>query len=182
MPEPIDAVKRLEDTDNLLDIMIQVEDYFDSLDLYVFKNFIDGELVNGPYVKRYWVTFTLKYPYTKMPDPQGGLRLLKYGSKVSYEKASEEVPVPVKSVSDLDPETQRPKMKKEPIWLVHFKIPRRFIEELNIEGLDLYDDDPLANQDPTSGEMPAEEPVPSDEAPSEDGADAASDMDLDLEI
>ena len=136
-----DVIRRLDDNKNLLDVMVQIEDYLDSLDLYVFENWLDGEIVNGPFVERHWIKFTLKYPYKNMPDPQGGLRLLKYGSKVAFQKATEEVPVEVKSSEDLDPETRKPKMRKEPIWLVHFKIPRRFIEDLDVEGLDLFDEE-----------------------------------------
>lgn len=134
-------VKKLSKTDNLLDVMLQVEDYLDSLDLYVFANWIDGTLVDGPYVERYWVKFTLKYPYKDMPDPQGGLRLLKYGSKVTFEKATEKKAIEFTGPEDLDPQTRKPKLKKEKIWLVNIRIPRRFIEELNIEGLDLYDEE-----------------------------------------
>ena len=140
-------IKKLSKSENLLDIMLQVEDYLDSLDLYVFSNWIDGGLVDGPYVDRYWVRFTLKYPYKDMPDPQGGLRLLKYGSKVSFERAEEEVPVEVTDADDLDPLTRKPKMKKEKIWLVNIKMPRRFVEELNIEGLDLFDEESAAEED-----------------------------------
>lgn len=163
-----DVIKKLDNTDSLLDVMISVEDYLDSLDLFVFKHWIDGEIVDGPYVKRHWVIFTAKYDYKDMPDPQGGLRLLKYGSKVSFEKATEEVPIDVKSADDLDPETRRPKMNKVPVWLVHFKIPRRFIEDLDIEGLDLHDED-------ESPDLEGSEPVtPTTHSPSNEPATEAS--------
>jgi len=136
-----DVVSRLNDTDSLLDVMIQIEDYIDSLDLYAFANWFDGEIVDGPWVKRYWVKTILKFPYNKMPDPQGGLRLAKYGSKVEFEKSTEEQPVEVLSPDDLDPETKAPKMKEVPVWLVHLKIPRRFINELDVDDLELYDKD-----------------------------------------
>ena len=142
MPETeTDVVKRLSDTDNLLDIMIQLEDYLDGLDIYVFNHWITGEIVSGPWVKRHWVVLTLKYPYKDMPDPQGGLRLLKYGTRVEYEKMKEEVSVEVKTPDDLDPNTKKPKTKKVTIWLVHLKIPRRFIKELDTEDLTLYDEE-----------------------------------------
>ncbi|NJO65226.1 MAG: hypothetical protein HC836_46125 [Richelia sp. RM2_1_2] len=136
----MNIIKRLNDNESLLDVMIQIEDYLDSVDIYAFANWMDGELVSGPYVKKYWIIITLKYPHQQMPDPDGGLRLMKYGSMVKFEKAFEEVPVEVDDPSeDLDPNTGRPKLKKEPIWLIHLKIPRKFVEALNIEGLDLFD-------------------------------------------
>lgn len=135
-----DTVYSLSDSDSLLDIMLQVEDYLDSLDIYAFKNWIDGELVEGPYVKRYWVQFTLKYPYKKMPDPQGGLRLLKYGSKVQFKKTTEEVAQDPTDRSNMD-EENKPKMKEEKIWLVFVKIPRRFVEDMGTEDLQTYNDE-----------------------------------------
>lgn len=135
-----DVIKRLHSNESLLDIMLQLEEYLDSIDLYAFNNWFDGEIVAGPYVKKYWIIISLKYPYKKMPDPDGGLRLMKFGSMVKFEKAIENVPVEVKNpTEDLDPETGRPKINKIPIWIVHLKIPRKFISSLDLEGLDLFD-------------------------------------------
>lgn len=139
--ESEDIIKKLDNTQSLLDVMLCAEDYFDSLDLFVFKNWIDGEIVDGPYVERYWVKFTLKYPFKDMPDPDGGLRLLKYGTKVAFQKCTEDVPVKIETSNDIDPETGKAKLKKLPIWLVHIKIPRRFINDLDIDGLDLHSED-----------------------------------------
>jgi hypothetical protein len=173
-----DAVKYLSDNQSLLDVMISIEDYMDSLDLWAFKNWINGQIVDGPWVKRYWVIITAKYPYEEMPDPQGGLRLLKYGTKVKFEKTFEEVPVDVKDpTQDIDPETKKPKMVKKKIWYVHFKIPRKFIDEHNLNDLSLYDNigkddveqsdaDPVTQPEtaePTQAPPPAEDQGTSDE-------------------
>jgi hypothetical protein len=32
-------------------------------------------------------------------------------------------------------------MKKEKVWLIHMKIPRRFVETLDPEMLDIYDEE-----------------------------------------
>jgi hypothetical protein len=132
-----DIVNTLSEYDNLLDIAIEIEDYFDSLDLYAFENWLDGEIVEGPTVKKYWISITLKYPHKKMPDPEGGLRLIKYGSTVGYERALEEVPTNKQNPGmELDNEG-KPKVKKQKIWLIHVKIPRRLIKELNVSDLEL---------------------------------------------
>lgn len=133
-------LKRLQRSDSLLDVLIQVEDVLDSMDMYAFKNWFEGEVVDGPHVSRYWVTVTLKYPYKKMPDPQGGMRLVFHGAKVFYQKAEEEKPIEVKSPSDVD-EDGHPKMEKKKIWLVTLKIPRRFIDELDDSEIEAYDDE-----------------------------------------
>lgn len=136
-----EIVKKLTSKNDLLDTMIDVEDYFDNSSLYVFDNWIKGELVDGPNIKKYWIEFTLKYPYHDMPDPRGGLRLTQHGTKIYFKKAYELAPQPIKSPSDYQPGTKKPKMKKEPVWLVHMKIPRRFIDAVDQELLDTYGDE-----------------------------------------
>lgn len=138
---PEQVITRLSDNDNLVDVMISVEDYLDTNDIYGFKNWIDGEVVSGPFVKKYWVKITLKWPYNKMPDPSGGLRLLKHGTKITYRIDQEEVPVEVESQNDYQPGTKKPRMKKVKLWLVDLLIPRRFVESIGKEIMDLYDED-----------------------------------------
>lgn len=138
---PEQVIARLSDNDDLIDIMISIEDYLDTNDMYSFKNWINGEVVAGPYVKKYWVKLTLKWDYKKMPDPSGGLRLLKHGTKIKYRTAYEEVPIEIKSPDDYQPGTKKPKMKKSKIWLVDLLIPRRFVESISKEVMDLYDEE-----------------------------------------
>ena len=139
MPGNQKLLKRLSDSSNLTDVLIQMEDFMDSLDLYVFKNWFEGEVVQGPEIRRYWVKMTLKYDYEMMPDPAGGMRLIKHGAKVTYRKAKEEVPVPIKSPDDYQDGTKKPKMSLKDIWLVEIDIPRRFIDELDDQDLEYYD-------------------------------------------
>jgi hypothetical protein len=117
-----------------------MEDFIDSLDIYVFKNWFEGEIVQGPDIRRYWVSMTLKYAYEEMPDPAGAERLLRHGVKVVYKKAFEEEPVEVETAEDLQP-NNKPKMEKNQIWLVTVQIPRRFIEELDDSDLEMHVDD-----------------------------------------
>ena len=141
--------KRLSDSDSLTDVLIQMEDFMDSLDLYVFKNWFEGEIVDGPEIRRYWVSMTLKYAYKQMPDPAGAERLIRHGVKVSYRKAKEEAPVEVKSEDDLEP-NNKPKMTKQDVWLVEVQIPRRFIEELDDSDLEMHVDDSVVDVEDVS--------------------------------
>lgn len=134
-------ISKLNDSKSLMDVLIQMESFMDDLDLYVYKNWFDGEIVDGPNIKRYWVSIILKYPFKQMPDPEGGLRLIKHGAKVSYKKAFEELPIPITDPSDFRDGTTKPKMKKEQVWLVEVQIPRRFIDELDDSDLELYADE-----------------------------------------
>lgn len=158
---PDNFLKRLSDSSSLTDVLIQMEDFLDSLDLYVFKNWFDGEIVDGPNVSRYWVSMTLKYDYKDMPDPAGGLRLLKHGAKVKFRRGKEE---DTETKSSLDQsemqrilavqnqpaQTFRPdktfndpeypeQLPLKKIWLIDIEIPRQFIEDLEDDDLDLYD-------------------------------------------
>ena len=136
-----EVISRLTDNEDLVDLMINIENYLDTNDLYSFKNWIKGEIVSGPYVKKYWVKFTLKWSYNNMPDPNGALRLLKHGTRIYYRKATENVPIEIKSEADYQPGTKKPKMKTEKIWLVEMIVPRKFVETLKKEVLDLYDEE-----------------------------------------
>jgi hypothetical protein len=140
----VDFIKRLSDSVSLTDILIQMESFLDDLDIYVFKNWFDGELADGPIVERHWVSMALKYDYKNMPDPEGGIRLLKYGAIVKFTKTQEEDTEDTKeqdirdinsrlaygTINDAENAIDQPKPKLKTIWLVTIKIPRHFIEEL----------------------------------------------------
>lgn len=150
-----DFIKRLNDSSSLTDILIQMEDFLDNLDIFAFKNWFEGEVVDGPNVERHWVSMSLKYDYKQMPDPEGGLRLLKYGAEVVFKKQQEEdiedhKQEDIQSINNQlaqgqDPTSvsmsntiAKPKLKK--VWIVEIKIPRHFIDELvqmnDIEDID----------------------------------------------
>lgn len=161
--DPNNAIKRIYDQENLLDILIEFEAVLDSLDLYAFAHWFEGEIVSGPWLRRYWVEVVLKYTYEEMPDPDGALRLLKHGARVSYEITKEEQPVEVEEPDDIDPKTQKAKTKKVKIWLLHIKIPRRFIEDMETGLIDL-DDDEEESIDLTAAQTGEEEGVGADDA------------------
>lgn len=134
-------IASLSKNPTLTDILIQIENFFDEMDLYVFRNWFDGEIVEGPIVERYWVSIVLKYDYDDMPDPTGGLRLLKSGAKVTYQKSTEEVEKPVEDPSDFRSGTKKPKMEEKPIWLIKVSLRRDFIEALDDSMIDDFDDE-----------------------------------------
>ena len=134
--------RRVTKHDNLVSILIEIEDILDTNDIYVFKNWEEGEIHSGPEIKRYWVDVTLLYLYENMPDPKGAERLVNIGIKVRYEKVSKMVPVEVKTEEDLDKTNKnKPKMRSQDFWLIHLSIPRKFIEELDDEDLNNYEDE-----------------------------------------
>lgn len=135
------VISRVTDSEDLTDILIDVEDYFDTSNLYAFSNWIDGVIVSGPFVSKYWVKLTLKYKYKKMPDPAGGMRLVTHGTRIGYKIGHEEVPIKIRTPNDYIPGTKKAKMRLEKIWLIEILVPRRLVQNLSDEIMDLYDED-----------------------------------------
>lgn len=134
-------IKKIASSKILLDVLLAFEDFLDSNDLYVYQNWFDGEIVEGPIISRYWITVTLKFPYRKMPDPEGAERLVRNGLSVSYKKAKEEIyfkdmsMTDTNNISGLGFATQTaldktPKPTTIPVWLIEITMPRRFIESV----------------------------------------------------
>lgn len=141
------TLDNLVDSSSDLNILIEFEEVLDNLHIYSYKNWEYGEVIAGPDVSRYWITVTLMYPYTMMPDPDAALRLIKHGAKVYFKKDELLEPVKITSPDDLgepDPKTgeRKPKKKKTKIWLVTIEMPRDFVDEFDsskvtINGMDI---------------------------------------------
>ena len=126
------------DNKDLLDVLIDVEDVFEGLDLYAFKNWLEGLVVSGPHVSRYWINVKLMYLHKDMPDPTGAQRLERHGCKIKYEKTFFEQ---VKKVSPEDMEKRsdpkhpitfnktRAKKYKIPIWIIDIDLPKQFVDD-----------------------------------------------------
>ena len=133
----IDNTKEIFLSDSSLSTLLDFERVLDELDLYVFANWKNGELVEGPVYEKYFVTCTFMWPYKMMPDPRGGERLLDYDCEVFYSKDKLEYPVKIKTPDDFDPGTKMPKMKKVPVWLVKIVMPKKLMQEIQQGSLEL---------------------------------------------
>ena len=136
------TVQKLFDDSGLMDILLGVEEYFDNADLYVFQGWIDGEIVEGPVVSKYWVEVTLKYDMDKMPDPRGAYLFENQGTKIMVRQDVERViPKYAEDMDGLDIESGKVKEKKVPVILIKFVIPRRLVDAASVEEYNLLDDD-----------------------------------------
>jgi hypothetical protein len=133
----IENTKEIFMTDSSLATLLDFERVLDELDLYVFANWKEGELVEGPIYEKYFVTCTFMWPYKLMPDPRGGERLLDYDCEVYYSKDTLEYPIKVKNPDDFEPGTKMPKMGKKPVWLVTIVMPKKLMQEIQQGSLDL---------------------------------------------
>lgn len=133
MHDLIDIIKNIETlttNDDAFKILKDFERVLDDLDLYVYKNWEDGELVVGPEVHRHAVTCKFMWPKKNMPDPVGASRLLDYGCKVTYEKSNLLVPRKVYKPSDFRPGTKKGKIDAKPIWVVSITIPKKLMQDI----------------------------------------------------
>lgn len=113
---------------NLLDTLLEFERTLDNAEIFAYKNWILGELVEGPDIGRYFYKTVWMYPYNSMPDPNAGLRLTKLGANVSFKKGVFKKPVKVTGPQDwVDPETKKAKMAEYEIWLVTIELPIKYI-------------------------------------------------------
>ena len=128
-------LSKILDSKNTLDVLLEFENMLDSVNIYAYKNWQYGEVVDGPKMGRHWVTVTLMYPNKLMPDPNGANRLVNYDCKVNYRKAVYVTPVKIKTQDDLEVNEKGkrvPKMVKKGVWLIEITMPRRFIDDDSI--------------------------------------------------
>lgn len=133
----IENTKEIFMTDSSLNTLLDFERVLDELDLYVFKNWKEGELIEGPIYEKYFVTCTFMWPMAMMPDPRGGERLLSYDCEVYYAKDVLEYPVKVKDPDDYEPGTRMGKMAEKDIWLVTIVMPKKLMQEIQQGSLEL---------------------------------------------
>jgi hypothetical protein len=131
----------LQDSPHLLDILVQMEDVLDSMDVYVFKNWLKGEVAEGPVVRRYWLDMTLRYKADEMPDPRADLRLLKHGVRVDFEKAKYDANDGQIAESEEADVGEGEEDNSNAVWLVRISIPRRLVVQMNDAQHDFYDEE-----------------------------------------
>lgn len=130
MTDQIDIIKNIStiyDSNNSLRILKDFERVIDELNIYVFKNWEDGELVSGPKVSRHFVECSFMWPEKKMPDPEGGKKLLDYDCEVSYGRDKLKKPRRVEEPSDFRPNSKKGKIDDHAIWIVNIKMPKQLI-------------------------------------------------------
>lgn len=128
-----DILKNIEsiyDSNTSFNVLKDFERVLDELDVYVYDNWSEGELLAGPNIERHWVSCSFMWDRENMPDPMGGKRLLDYDCKVSYEKTHIVVPRKIKSEDDFRPDTKKGKLDRKPIWVVKIQMPKRLIADI----------------------------------------------------
>ena len=133
----VSTVKGIFTSDGSMNTLLDFERVLDEADLYAFRNWELGELVQGPDVRRYSVACVFMWPYKLMPNPKGARRLVAIGCKVKFAKSDVKVPVEIKDYDDYVPGTRYPKMKEKPVWFVYIEIPKSLLDEIKEGTIDL---------------------------------------------
>lgn len=169
----IDNLSSIFESDRAFQILKDFERVIDELGVYVYDNWEEGELAEGPIVERHWIKCTFMWPKNKMPDPMGGKRLLDYDCKVSYEKSSIIKPREIKKPDDIRPGTKKGKLDRLPVWLVHITMPKKLIIDIyggDVENIELEDNAQAQQPAPAAGAAPMPMAPPPAAAPAPAGA------------
>lgn len=127
--EVIKNVENIYSSNTALSTLKDFERVLSEMNMYVYKNWLDGELVSGPIVERHWVKASFMWPKDKMPDPMAAKRLLEYGCQVRYEKSNLLEPRKIKGPDDFRPGTRKGKLDQVPIWIVEITMPKKLVED-----------------------------------------------------
>jgi hypothetical protein len=133
----VNTIKGVMTSDGTMSILLDYERVLDDLDIYAFKNWELGELVQGPDIGRYSTTCIFMWPYKLMPDPRAVKRLLAVGCEIKWMETEIKVPVEVKNYDDLVPGTNYPKGAKRKVWLVKITIPMDLMDDIKQGSIDL---------------------------------------------
>lgn len=126
----ITNIQELYENNSSLAALKDFERVLDEMDMYVYKNWIDGELAYGPKVERHWITAGFMWPRDKMPDPMAAKRLMEIGCKISYHKTHLLEAREIKKPEDIRPGTKKGYMDRKPIWVVEVQMPKKLVFDI----------------------------------------------------
>jgi hypothetical protein len=127
----IQNIEQIYGSNNALNLLKDFERVIDELDVYVYENWIDGELIQGPKETRYFVECTFMWPKKQMPEPQGGVRLIDYGCDVRIQESHISKVRKIKTPDDIRPGTRKGKIDIEPVWIIKIAIPKKLMHDIN---------------------------------------------------
>lgn len=148
-----------------LNLLKDFERVVDELDVYVYDNWIDGELVAGPKETRYWVECTFMWPKEKMPEPRGGMRLIEYGCQVKFAETKFAKVRKIKKPGDIRPGTRKGKIDYEDVWMVKITMPKKLMHDIDrgYRNLDKNKVEDILSQNSMATFTPEAAPEPSAE-------------------
>lgn len=136
-----DNIKDIYMSDGTLLTLMDFERVLDEMDLYAFKNWQLGELVQGPTVGKYKISCIFLWPEKLMPDPRGAKRLLPFDCDVRFKKTTMTIPIKIEDPDDFQPGTHKARLVKKKVWLVEIVMPKSLISEIRTGSIEMEDQD-----------------------------------------
>lgn len=133
----VNNIKGIMTSDGSMSLLLDYERVLEEADIYAFKNWLLGELVNGPVSKKYTVSCVFMWPKKLMPDPRAVKRLLAIGCDVAFAESTIKVPIEVKNYDDFVQGTRYPKGVKKKVWFVEIVIPKKLMNDFKEGSIDL---------------------------------------------
>ncbi len=121
--------------------LLDFERVLDEMDLYAFKNWDRGELVQGPDIGKYKVGCIFMWPEKLMPDPRGARRLLPFDCDVRFKKTTIKIPIKIESPADYEPGTHTARLVEKHVWLVEIVMPKSLISDIRTGSIELEDEE-----------------------------------------
>ena len=134
-----DNIKDLYMSEGSLLTLMDFERVLDELDLYAFKNWQLGELVQGPDIGKYKVGCIFMWPEKLMPDPRGGRRLLPFDCDVKYKRSSIKIPIKIEEPDDFVPGTHKARLIEKKVWLVEIVMPKALMSDIRTGSIEMED-------------------------------------------
>ena len=117
----MNTIQNLFDSPHLLDILIEFENVLDTIGVYAYSGWFDGEVIVGPIIKKYYITVSLQY--TSLPDPEAVRRMMAK-----------------KFIVVMEPEDKEKKSKNKP-WTVKISMPKSMFSSLSLDSFQEYAED-----------------------------------------
>lgn len=136
-----DNIRDIYMSEGSLTTLLDFERVLDEVDIYAFKNWEIGELVDGPEIGKYRVTCTFMWPLKLMPDPRGGRRLLAFDCNIEYQRREIEIPIKITDPSDYRPGTKKAKLTTRDVWLVTITMPKALMNDIRTGSIEMEDQD-----------------------------------------
>ena len=121
--------------------LLDFERVLDSLDMYAFKNWDIGELVQGPNISKYKVSCIFMWPENLMPDPRGARRLLPFDCEILFKKTNMKIPLKIEDPVDYKPGTKVARIIEKKIWLVKITIPKNLMSDIRTSSSEMEEQD-----------------------------------------
>lgn len=134
-----DNIKKIYMSEGSLLTLLDFERVLDSLDVYAFKNWELGELVQGPTISKYKVSCIFMWPEYLMPDPRGGRRLLPFDCEVKFKRTNMQIPMKIEDPQDYIPGTKKARIVEKKIWLVEITMPKSLMSDIKTGSIDMED-------------------------------------------